>query len=58
MNNEEIAIEVYNEWNNNCCDDDYYKNCMNSILNKLNFKSGVIPDEAIIIWNIIENKLL
>ena len=52
-----IAGEVYNEFEY-CNDEDFYKNCMESICNKLEVGVGPIPDRAYEIWSIIEEEYL
>lgn len=58
MNNEEIAKEVFEYWDCNCTDEDFYGNCMDSICDMIGFECGAIPDRAYEIWNIIEEKYL
>lgn len=59
MNNEEIAKEVFEYWDCNCTDDDFYDNCIETISEMIGFRSGgVMPDRVIEIWNIIEEKYL
>ena len=53
-----IAGEIFNKWNNNCEDEDFYRNCIESICNKLNFDSGPIPNRVYEIWSIIEEEYL
>ena len=53
-----IAGEVYNKWDGACEDEEFYKNCMSSICDKLEVESGVIPDRAYEIWSIIEEEYL
>ena len=52
-----IAGEVYHEFED-CNDEDFYRECMFSICNRLNVVSGPIPDRAYDIWNIIEREYL
>lgn len=58
MNNEEIAKEVFEYWDCNCTDDDFYDNCMESICEAIGHESGPTPQRADDIWNIIEKKYL
>lgn len=58
MKNEEIADEVFECWDLNCVDDDFYDNCMESICEAIGHESGPIPQRAYDIWNIIEKKHL
>lgn len=58
MNKREIAEDVSEFWKENCCDDDFYDNCIEDICERLNVKSGPIPDEVYEIWNIIEKEFL
>ena len=52
-----IAGEVYQEFKD-CNDEDFYRECMFSICNKLNVVSGPIPNRAYEIWSIIEEEYL
>ena len=52
-----IAGEVYHEFED-VNDEDFYRECMFSICNRLNIVSGPIPDRAYEIWNIIEGEYL
>ena len=52
-----IAGEVFKEWEY-CNDDDFYKNCMSSICDKLGVTVGPVPDRAYEIWTIIEEEYL
>lgn len=53
-----IAKEVSEYWKDNCIDEEFYDNCMDSICEEIGFESGVIPQEAYDIWNIIEQKYI
>ena len=53
-----IAKEISEYWKNNCTDEEFYKNCMNSICEYIGFNSGIIPQEAYEIWDIIEKNYL
>lgn len=52
-----IAGEVYSEWND-CADEDFYKNCMSSICDRLEVGVEPIPCRAYEIWGIIEEEYL
>lgn len=52
-----IAGEVYKEWEY-CNDEDFYRECMFSICNKLGVEVGPIPDRVYEIWSIIEEEYL
>ena len=52
-----IAGEVFKEWEY-CNDEDFYKNCMSSICDKLGVTVGPVPDRAYEIWSIIEGEYL
>ena len=52
-----IAGEVYSEWNG-CADEDFYRNCMSSICDKLKVDVGPIPERVYEIWSIIEEEFL
>ena len=52
--NGEIAKEVFDTWDGCCTDEDFYKNCMETICDIIGHKSGPIPDQAYDIWNIID----
>lgn len=58
MNKEEkqFANNIADFWLNNCQDDDFYNNCMEEILIKLNHKEGPVPDKAYEIWKYIEKR--
>lgn len=61
MNNknlDKLAYETALFWANNCEDEEFYDNCMDTICNELEIGSGVIPNEAYKVWDIIENKYL
>ena len=53
-----IAGEVFAQWNGECDDEYFYKNCIESICDKLNIGSGPIPERVYEIWTIIEEKYL
>lgn len=52
-----MAGAVYSEWIG-CVADDFYKNCMSSICDKLEVGVGPVPDRAYEIWSIIEEEYL
>ena len=52
-----IAGEVYEEFAD-CNDDDFYRNCIESICNRLEVEVGPIPDRVYEIWSIIEGEYL
>ena len=52
--NGEIAKEVFDAWDGCCTDEDFYRNCMETICDIIGHKSGPIPDQAYDIWNIID----
>lgn len=62
-----IAFDTADYWSENCTDDDFYKNCLESICNELqdtihcrnnNKSNHVVCNNVYGIWNIIENKYL
>ena len=53
-----IAKEISDYWKKNCTDEEFYKNCMNSICEYIGFDNGIIPQEAYEIWDIIEKNYL
>ena len=55
---EQIADEVFEMWDDACCDEDFYDNCMESICDIIGHTAGPIPDQAYIIWEIINEKYL
>lgn len=55
---EQIADEVFEMWDDDCCDEDFYDNCMESISDIIGHVSGPMPDRAIAIWEIINEKYL
>ena len=55
----ELAKEISSFWKNNCFDEDFYDNCIESICEEIGFtESGVIPNEVYEIWDIIEENFL
>ena len=52
-----IAGNVYHEFED-CVDEDFYKNCIESICNKLEVGVGPVPDRVYEIWSIIEEEYL
>ena len=52
-----IAGEVYKEFAD-FNDEDFYKNCIESICNRLEVGVGPIPDRVYKIWSIIEEEYL
>lgn len=52
-----IAGEVYQELKDSN-DEDFYKNCISAICNKLKVGVGPIPDRIYEIWSIIEEEYL
>ena len=52
-----IAGEVYHEFAD-FNDEDFYKNCIESICNRLGVGVGPIPDRVYEIWSIIEEEYL
>ena len=52
-----IAGEVYQEFED-VNDEDFYKNCIESICNRLGVGVGPIPDRVYEIWSIIEEGYL
>ena len=53
-----IAGEVFAQWNDECDDEYFYKNCIESICDKLNIGSGPIHGRVYEIWSIIEEEYL
>lgn len=58
MNKDKLAKEIADTWRDNCPDDDFYDNCMNTIIEELELGEGPMPDEVYEIWNIIEEKYI
>lgn len=50
---DDLAYRTAEYWSNNCTDDDFYGNCMDTILGEVKD-----PDKAHEIWDIIEMKYL
>ena len=58
MDFDKIAKETAEYWKTNCNDEDFYKNCIESIMLKLNVTEGVMPNEVYEIWRIIEENYI
>lgn len=52
-----VAKEIADYWKFNCPEEDFYKNCMNEICERLGHKEGPVPDEAYEIWDIIKKNI-
>lgn len=55
----ELAKEVSDYWKENCTDDDFYKNCIETLNIRLgHHESVVIHDDVYEVWEIIENEFI
>lgn len=54
-----IAKEVSQYWKNNCTDEDFYKNCIETISIILGYdESGIINNDVYEVWEIIKNEFI
>lgn len=56
----DIAKKTAEYWKNNCSDEDFYKNCLQTICNEFHISDveGPIPDDVYDVWDIIEKEYM